>query len=286
MSEVASKLRVLDGLLPTTELDLATELFHRINRGIPENQNLFTFQPTCLVRDAIPQMVSKGFSQVPVLDNNEVLGVFSFRSFSKGVGNVSFEEWKTQKCAPSELQVDNFLEQFEFARVTDEIDRVFDAMDHDNGILVGDHDQLVGILSPMDFLRYLYQVASPFVLVSEIELAIRALIRTVLTPDQIQAVAKRCLTKVYSGEENVPKTLEEMTFSNYQLMITHTDTWIEFVCLFGGTRARMGGKLREIAEIRNNVFHFKKEVTLEEHEKLADHRNWFLTKIKQSNSKK
>jgi Transposase DDE domain group 1 len=50
--------------------------------------------------------------------------------------------------------------------------RAFDAMDRDNGILIGTPERLVGILTPMDFLRYLYQVANPFVLVSEIELAL------------------------------------------------------------------------------------------------------------------
>ena len=286
MSQLAAKLRVINGLLGTSEQDLAVELFHRINKVIPENQDLFTFPPTYLVCDAIPEMIKRKFSQVPVLDNNEVLGVFSFRSFSKGVANVSFEGWKEQKCAPSDLQVDDFLEQFQFARVTDEMNRVFGAMQDDNGVLVGDHEKLIGILTPMDFLLYLYQVANPFVMISEIELAVRAIIRSVLTPDQIKEVAKRCLSKAYNGDKNVPENLEEMNFTNYQVMITHSETWVVFESLFGGTRARMGGKLREIAEIRNNVFHFKRNASWEDHEKLSAHRNWFLNKIKQSDAKK
>jgi hypothetical protein len=67
-------------------------------------------------------------------------------------------------------------------------------MDRDNGILIGAPDRLVGILTPMDFLRYLYQVASPFVMVSEIELALRALIGRALRPDKIAEAAKRCLS--------------------------------------------------------------------------------------------
>jgi hypothetical protein len=67
----------------------------------------------------------------------------------------------------------------------------------------------------MDFLRYLYRVASPFVLVSEIELALRALIRIALTPEQLAETARRSLAPVYGGEDRVPISLEEMTFDPY-----------------------------------------------------------------------
>ena len=40
---------------------------------------------------------------------------------------------------------------------------------------VGDPDRLLGILTPMDVLRYLYGVASPFVQLAEIEVGLRAL---------------------------------------------------------------------------------------------------------------
>jgi hypothetical protein len=48
--------------------------------------------------------------------------------------------------------------------------RVFDAMDRDNGVLIGTPERLIGVFTPMDCLRYLYSLASPFVMVSEIEL--------------------------------------------------------------------------------------------------------------------
>src|SRR5450759_4268793 len=102
--------------------------------------------------------------------------------------------------------------------------RVFDAMDRDNGVLIGSPDCLIGILTPMDFLRYLYQVASPFVMVSEIELALRALIRIAMTEQELVVAAQRCLTAIY-GAEKIPSTLEDMTFDNYQSIVSHGDNW-------------------------------------------------------------
>ena len=264
------------------ELDLASELFHRINRIIPQDQVVLTVPPNCRVRDAVALMRDKDYSQVPVVEKGQVLGVFSYRSFANGTAKATLDEWNKDKCAPGDLTVDEFLEEFTFARVTEEMRQVFDAMDKDNGVLVGTPERLIGILTPMDFLRYLYKVASPFVLVSEIELALRALIQIALTGDQIAAAAERCLASAYGSDDKVPRTLEEMTFDNYQSLISHGENWALFEPIFGGTRPRTSAKLKEIGAIRNDIFHFKREITLQDHEILAQHRNWLLNKVKQA----
>ncbi len=279
-------LRVLDKSAATKELDLASELFHRINRVIPQNQVVLSVPPNCPVREAVSLMKKNGYSQVPVVKNDEVLGIFSFRSFAKGAASLTLEDCTKQRCAPGDLSVDEFMEQFEFARVTDEMVRVFDAMDRDNGVLIGSPDRLVGVLTPMDFLRYLYQVASPFVMVSEIELALRALIRAALSEEQIVVAAKRSLASGYGSEEKVPMTLEDMSFDNYRSMVAHGDNWVDLEPVFGGTRTRTSAKLKEIGAIRNDLFHFKREIIVLDHETLASHRNWLLNKIKQAGAQR
>ena len=282
MAVPVPNLGLLDQSAVAQELDLASELFHRINRIIPRNQSVLTIRPNYRVRDAVALMRTHGYSQVPVVENGEVLGVFSFRSFAQEAASATLEDWTKQRCAPGDLRVDEFLEQFEFARVTEEMSRVFDAIDRDNGILIGTPERLVGILTPMDFLRYLYQVASPFVMVSEIELALRALIRIALSTEQIAAAAKRSLSSAYGSEDKVPTALEDMTFDNYQSLVSYGENWPELEPVFGGTRTRTSAKLKEIGAIRNDLFHFRRDITLEDHQTLAGHRNWLLNKIKQA----
>jgi predicted transcriptional regulator len=200
MATSITNLRLLDRSPAVRNLDLASELFHRINRIIPEDQEILHVPPSCRVRDAVELMRKHKYSQVPVVEGSEVLGVFSYRSFAQGAANATLEGWTKQKCAPGDLQVDEFLEQFEFARVTEEMSRVFDAMDRDNGVLVGTPERLIGVLTPMDFLRYLHHVAGPFVLVAEIELAVRELMRNALTAEQIAETSKRCLSAAYGSE--------------------------------------------------------------------------------------
>jgi predicted transcriptional regulator len=266
MTSDMPNLRLLDQALVSRELDLASELFHRINRIIPEEQKLLTVPAHCKVREAVRLMREHGYSQVPVVNNGEVLGVFSYRSLAIEASRSTLEEWNAHKCAPGDLNVDEFLEQFDFSRVTSEMHKVFDGMERDNGVLIGTPERLIGILTPMDFLRYLYRVASPFVLVSEIELALRALIRRAIPPEQS------------------PPSLEEMTFGKYQRLVTNESTWPQFEPLLGGTRTRAFAKLEEVRTIRNNLFHFKCEMTIRDHEVLAGHRNWLLSKVKQADS--
>jgi predicted transcriptional regulator len=285
MSSSQPNLRLLDEAPLSRELDLATEVFHRINRIIPQNQRLLTVPPHCKVRDAVAQMRKLGYSQIPVVEHGEVLGVFSYRSFAVEAAHSTLDDFNKQKCAPGDLNVDEYLEQFEFARVTEEMSKVFDAMDRDNGVLIGTPEHLIGILTPMDFLRYLYQVASPFVLVSEIELALRVLIRIAMRPEDVAEAAQRCLRSLYKGrEDKIPSLLEDMTFDNYQSLVAHEETWPKFEPLLGGTRTRASAKLKDINAIRNVLFHFKRDITVQDHEVLAGHRNWLLSKVKQAES--
>jgi CBS domain-containing protein len=281
MSSPSLQLRVLDDTSVSRELDLVSELFHRINRIIPENQELLTISPDTTVRDAIALLRKHGYSQVPVVTGGEVLGVFSYRSFAQKAAGSTWQEVAQQKWAPGDLAVEECLERFEFARVTEEMRQVFDAMDRDNGVLIGTPERLQGILTPMDFLRYLYKVASPFVMISEIELTLRALIRLAVNQEELEACAIRTLAQLY-GAEKVPRTLEAMTFDNYKAIISHGENWAKFEPILGGTRTRVAAKLKQLCDLRNDLFHFKREITLQDHETLDDHRNWLLLKAKQA----
>lgn len=258
------------------ELKLVSDLFHQINRVLPESQQLLTFPPDMPAREAVATLHARSFSQAPVMEGGTVLGVFSFRSFARRAAKCQYEEMAQQKLAPGDFPVEECIEQFEYARVSSEMKNVFDTMERDNGVLVGGPDRLLGILTPMDVLRYLYNVASPFVMVSEIELTLRALIRMILSPEEIITCAIRCLTKQLGSEDKVPKTLEAMTFDNLRLIVGHGETWSKFSPLLGANRNLVSAKLKQVGDLRNDLFHFKREISVEDHEVLAGHRNWLL----------
>ena len=280
----APNLRLLEGLAGRDELGLVKEHFHQINRVIPEKQELLSILPTCLVRDAVGLMLKNRYSQLPVVQDGKVLGVFSFRSLSKITARATVEEIRDQKCAPGDLEVEEFVEYLQYARTDQEIEDVFDFMARDNAVLIGTPSNLIGILTPMDFLEYLYQVASPYVLLSEIELSLRVLIASVLDSDQIKTMAKRVLASKYKDPTKIPTELRRMSFDDYRLLVVHDEGWKACSAAFGRRQKSVSGKLARLGELRNDVFHFRRELTIEDHETLVEQRNWLYLRIQQSRS--
>jgi CBS domain-containing protein len=251
---------------PEMEPDSVTSLFHRLNRVVPEEQQLLSVPHDMKAADAIRLMTERGFSQVPVLMGTTVFGVFSFRSFARAV--LKFGKGSS---APEDLLVEECVEDPEFAQVNDEFPPWFDHLDRADFILLGGPERLQAIVTPMDLLRYLYNVAYPFVLLSEIEQALRRLIRRCVNESELVEIAAR---------NKIPSTIENMVFKNYLTIITEEVSWPKFQRIFGGARARVETTLDSIRRLRNDVFHFKRELTERDRDELQDYRNWILRRAR------
>jgi CBS domain-containing protein len=220
-----------------------------------------------------------GFSQLPVVEGDTVLGIFSYRSLAEGAVRLG-----KSRIELGELFVEDFVERVHFARVTDEFQSIFDSLDRDNVVLVGEPDRLQGIVTAVDLLRYLYGVASPFVLVAEIELALRALITLAVKGGLLETCAKVSLSTKY-GEDKVPSTTSDMEFNDYIQLVGHGDNWKHFAPVFGGMRETVRSKLDDVRTLRNDIFHFRRELTWDDHERLTQHRDWVLLKARKADAR-
>jgi CBS domain-containing protein len=63
--------------------DALGSLHGRLNDFTAENQQLQTVPRDTLVADALTIMRQAGFSQLPVMHNDRLVGVFSYRSFAR-----------------------------------------------------------------------------------------------------------------------------------------------------------------------------------------------------------
>ena len=228
---------------PSEELSRSiTELFHRINSVVPDSQKLLSVQGETLAFDALELLRKKGYSQLPVLVGNEVIGIFSYRSFSRAVlENPSTDG--NPKTLLADLTVEECYEKAEFARWTDDYNAKFDALDRDNCVLVGEAHQVEGILTPIDVLRYLHDKANLFVLVAEIETSLRALMRLAVSPEKLAECLSTTLTR-YKPDRR-PSTLEELMFGEYVQIIDNAEYWPLFEPIFRVCRARTIPKLRK-----------------------------------------
>lgn len=267
---------------PTEQADLVDVLFHRINRVIPASQELQIVSHDCKIRDALKLMATKNYSQLPVKSAGKIVGVFSYKGFAQFIGRKNANHWQTLGCDPGDLTVDNCYEKVSFVSLTDEMTSVMDLLDRDGSVLIGTSEHLHGILSGIDLARYLHSIAGSYVLILEIELCLRALIRRQLSAEQIAQAATAVLSSLYEGKlHKIPKTLESMTFDNYRSIIVHPQYWTIFSELFGKNKVIFQAKLIEISELRNQIFHFKRDIQFDQYQELASHRDWFLIRATQ-----
>lgn len=247
--------------------------FHVINRIIPDTQEVLWVSPDTLARDAIQKMQRFGYSQLPVKQGEAVLGIFSYRAFAMEAAKI-----RDSKVDLTSLTVEEFLdhERPVFARVNDDFRDYIDVLDSNDCLVVSGPDNLIAVLTPMDVLRYLHSVAGPFVLIGEIELTLRTLIQlATAAPGVLQSCIDQVLSDKYKGR-TLPTTLEGFSFDDYVSLLRDGRTWPHFQDAFGGTRERVRARLEPVRDLRNDVFHFRRELTIEDFNRLTDCRNWLL----------
>ncbi len=264
---------------PTTETSVVFEyperlstFFHMVNRLLPDTPPLW-IGPSMLAREALQLMAEHGYSQLPVREGDTVLGLFTYRAFAREVAEMA-----GSKQDPTLLPVEEFLEheKMVFARLQDEFRGLIDDLDHHDAVLVSGPEDLIAILTPMDVLRYLHGIANAFVLIEEIELSLRLLIRASVGDSVTLAeCASQALKEKYKSG-HIPDHLEAMTFDDYVALLRDGRNWPRFEKAFGGTRERWRGRLERVRDLRNDVFHFKRELSVEDHQALGACRNSLL----------
>jgi CBS domain-containing protein len=250
-------------------------VFHLVNSLLPDQQNVVSISPGTPVREALKLMRKYEFSQLPVMEGDLVVGVFSYRSFAARAAELG-------RLDVERLEVDDFLEDFEFIRVTSELEVMFQFLDRDGAVLVGDPDRLVSVATATDLIKYLYGVAHPFVLVQEIELVLRALVHTSVSEEELARCIRRAIAGKYPGaEDRIPRRLVDLTLSDLvQTVIYGTNYTDEFARFLGRNRDSARGYLSPIPELRNVIVHFRRAITGADLETLANTRTWLLRKAR------
>lgn len=261
------------------------DLFHLVKQVLPEEQQLISVSSDTSVAEALKIMGEYGFNQLPVMEGQEVLGVFSYRSFAEGWSRLPARV-KKKVNDPLFLPVDEFIENLRFVHITEELATLFDEFDVKDAVLVGSEDRLLGVVTTIDALRYFYSVASPYVILREIELAIRELIRASVSVEEFKECADKSLKKHYQEmKREVPCALEQMSLHDYVMLLRFQGTWDRFAAAFGMNQDMAAAKLAPLPGLRNDVFHFRRDLTIEEYDMLRASRDWLLKRIRMVEAK-
>jgi hypothetical protein len=258
------------------DVPLLAEQLRFVSSVVPAGQELEQAGPQDKVGDVVEKMLNYKYSQVPVVLDGKVLGMFSFRSLvSELVRNPNVR----QDC--SDLPVHLFMEDWRFVAPSERWESILDNLNRDNGVLVRWPDQRLNIVTTMDVVQFLTALTSSFMLLAEIELALRQLICTCIPSEQLDVCIHIGLGGKYSPER-MPKALDEMEFGDYVLLIGDTHNWTFFSFAFGDgdvLRKDTVERLDRVRLLRNTVFHFKRRLTASEEQKLTLCRDWLHKRI-------
>jgi CBS domain-containing protein len=248
--------------------------FHDVGRIFPDDFDVCSVEPSTRVADALSLMAPKRYSQVPVIANGRVRGVFSLWS-------LTYQLLAAPDLSPLDLVVEDVMESIPSVTVDDPLDLVLEHLNLHDAVLVGSPHGLQAIATATDVLSYFYRIARPYVLLQEIELGLRNLIDQCVTEAELEQCIDRALTKQYEGRKKKPPTrLRDMTFEDYRSIIASKDNWEFFRGALGQNRELVSSKLEQVRRIRNDVFHFRDPVSVLDHETLAATRYWLFDKAR------
>jgi CBS domain-containing protein len=246
--------------------------FFRVAKLVPPDQDVVSVAPGTSVGAAIHLMRSRGFSQLPVLAGGTVIGVFSFRSLAAGLHTVRRND------DPLEAHVEDFVEDLAFVRAGDEVGEILAHLDRDGAVLIGDEQNLVAVATTSDVTSLLWEATRPFVLLQDIELAIRDLMRSAC-PSSTE-MSKRIGAADKTPAADGSARLEDLTMSGLLSVLLNGPNFGQcFSLTFGTNRDLVKSQLEPTREIRNKVFHFRDDVTAEELNTLIAARKWLLRKV-------
>jgi hypothetical protein len=171
------------------------------------------------------------------------------------------------------------MESLPVVTVDDSLDLVLEHLDRHDAVLVESPHGVQAIATGTDVLNYFYRIARPFVLLQEIELALRALIEVSVSDAELGQCIEHALSKKYEGRGELPAQLRDMTFEEYRSIVSAKENWGFFDGVLGRNRELVASKLEQIRRIRNDVFHFRDPVSVFDYETLAAARYWLFDKV-------
>ncbi|CAN5548556.1 hypothetical protein BH20VER3_BH20VER3_02200 [soil metagenome] len=232
---------------------------------LPPNQQLSSISESESISVALRKMLDGGFSQLPVIDqSNRVIGIFSFRSLGKYMFVLEGSELKTKAPKITTLSVANCMEPAVYISPDEYIDTA-SAADFRNidYVLVGSPERLIGILSVADVFARLNDFAEAFVLLFEMELSLRKIIAHKFAEELQDALERLNRDSKSSGfKQGYVRRIEDCQFSQYQALIVDGENWSKFEPVFSPSpRDLLKFEIQRANALRNDVFHFKRQIT-------------------------
>lgn len=217
----------------------AADPTYRISRLPAANNRPVSVKPDDTVETAVTVMLSKDFSQLPVMQSDrEVKGIVSWESLGKRLAlGKSCDVVRTCMDEPIVVPADTYIFQ------------AVDQIVKSEYVLVRGEDNIItGIVTTADLSVQFKDLGEPFLLLGEIENYIRMMISEKFTKSELNDV------KDPEDSTRDIQSPSDMTFGEYVRLLQNPQKWDKFGLKLD--RKIFIDDLDRIREIRNDVMHF------------------------------
>lgn len=203
------------------------------------------------IQTALEIMLERDFDQLPVESGGRVEGVVTYKSIARYVKSMDVTNVDETSVKITLNTNPNFVEP------DHDIFELFDTFAEDDFILIGDEQQLEGILTRYDILYFIEDQVDPFLKIGGIEESLRHIFReSVDDVDQCieEAFADRA---EHDDRYDPPTSWEDFEFDEYRLfMMRNLD---QLPTRLADERSMVEDLLEDVRETRNALFHFRAE---------------------------
>ena len=222
------------------------DVLEAASAGTPDDPVMVSARAT--IQTALEIMFDYKFSQLPVESDGRISGAVSFRSISRVL--KSFDD-----TGISEQTVGIAVEDPTFVEPDRDIYDLFRTLAEDDYVLVGSPENLEGIMTRYDVFFFLEDQVRPFLLIGDIETALRQLFADAFEDVDYQIKETFTDRGDHNGSYDPPERLDQFNYWEYQTFIAaNWDTLGEF---FNADKSFVVGMIEDLQRIRHALFHFR-----------------------------
>jgi CBS domain-containing protein len=205
------------------------------------------------IQDALTTMLAEDFDQLPVVSDQGVEGTITYKSIARYVKSIDEPDVGEVSVKIALNANPNFVEP------EHDIFDLIDTFAEDDFVLIGDSDELVGILTRYDILYFIEYRVEPFLKIGEIEEALRQLFRLCCDDDLDQRIEETFSDRAeHDDGYDIPENLDRFSFDDYRMFMMRNIE--QLPSRLSREQEMVESLLEDIRDTRNALFHFRSEV--------------------------
>jgi CBS domain-containing protein len=252
---------------------------YSIEHLLENQENVVVVQKVDTITTALDLMVEHDFSQLPVVNENRILqGMVTYQSIMRAARSF---DTKLDK-----LSVPDALVNAPFHYREDDLFDLLDELKVTNAVVIVEPEKyVVGIVTSYDASRFLRNRTEDLMHVEDIEFIIKELIKRTYANERADRLASATANpstrrSKQSGSKNV-KPFEELNLGDYINLLMSKDIWKFCAPILNIEKEALNELLVRIRQTRNDLAHFRSEISPRSRDELKYCANWLQTRFQE-----